>query len=105
MSTICEDLKTHDACQESIAAVAAVVGDLDAPMPCSWAWALAVFSAPGLPTREYVGWGVGRLAAPADCGIMPGAILIGADLTGARRDANDPPIPGWRVGDGRLVRS
>ena len=71
------------ACDESIAALEAVVGDLDAPMPCSWAWALVVLSSPGLPTREYVGRGVGRLVDPCDVGVVAGADLRGASLAGA----------------------
>jgi len=71
------------ACGEVIGALADVVGDLDAPMPCSWAWALAVLSSPGLPTADYVGWGIGRLVDPCDVGVVAGADLADADLADA----------------------
>jgi len=71
------------ACDEGIAALAEVVGDLDAPMPCSWAWALAVLSSPGLPTAPHVGWGIGRLVDPCDVGVVAGADLRSAQLAGA----------------------
>lgn len=32
------------------------------------------------------------------------ADLRGADFTGAYRSSSDPPIPGWRLVDGRLER-
>ena len=68
------------ACDEGIAALADVVGDIDAPMPCDWPWALAVLSSPGLPTHEYVGWAIGRLVDPCDVGVVAGAYLRGASL-------------------------
>jgi len=68
------------ACDEGIAALAEVVGDLDAPMPCSWEWALAVLSSPDLPTYEYVGWAIGYLVDPCDVGVVAGADLRGAYL-------------------------
>ena len=71
------------ACSAGRRALAAVVGDLDEPMPCDWPWALAVLSSPGLPTREYVGWGVGCLVDPCDAGVVAGAYLRGANLAGA----------------------
>ena len=71
------------ACDEGIAALAEVIGDLDAPMPCDWPWALAVLSSPGLPTAPHVGWGVGRLVCRADVGVVAGADLRDANLPGA----------------------
>ena len=70
-------------CSAGRRALEAVVGDLDAPMPCDWPWALAVLSSPGLPTREYVGWGVGCLVDPTSVGVVAGAYLRGASLAGA----------------------
>ena len=37
--------------------------------------------------------------------ILSGAILSDANLRGAYRSQTDPPIPGWIVTDGQLVRS
>ena len=76
-------LDVYDACSGGRQALEAVVGDLNAPMPCSWAWALAVLSSPGLPAARYVGWGVGRLVDRADVGVVAGADFCGADLRGA----------------------
>jgi len=85
-----EMLAVYGACDEGIAALEAVIGDLNAPMPCSWAWALAVLSAaPGLPTCEYVGWGVGRLVDRADVGVVAGADLRGVDLRSAELRSAD----------------
>ena len=78
--TLNEMLDVYGACDDGIAAIEAVVGDLSAPMPCDWAWALAVLSAPGLPTAQYVGWAIGRLVAPCAVGVVAGAYLRGADL-------------------------
>ena len=68
------------ACDEGIAALAEVVGDLNAPMPCSWARALAALSSLGLPTAQYAGWAIGRLVDPCDAGVVAGADLRGAYL-------------------------
>jgi len=76
-------LSDVSACDEGIAALAEVVGDLDAPMPCSWACALAALSTPGLPTAQYVGWAIGRIVDPCDVGVVAGADLRGAQLAGA----------------------
>ena len=92
-----ELLGVYDACDEGIAALEAVIGDLDEPMPCDWAWALAVLSAPGLPTREYVGWAIGRVVGPWDVGVVAGADLRSADLRGAdmrHADLRDAYLPG-----------
>ena len=76
-------LVVYDACDEGIAALASVVGDLNAPMPCSCAWALAALSIPGLPTAPYVGWAIGRLVDPCDLGVVAGADMQGANLCDA----------------------
>ena len=81
--TWADGLLGFSACDEGIAALEAVVGDLDAPMPCSWEWALAVLSSPDLPTAQYVGWGVGRLVDPCVVGVVAWANLAGADMWSA----------------------
>ena len=91
------------ACDEGIAALYAVVGDLNAPMPCSWAWALAVLSSPGLPTREYVGWGVGRLVEPCDVGVVAWADLADANLADA--DLADADLYGAILAGADLTRA
>jgi len=78
-----ELLDVYGACDDGIDALADVADDLCAPMPCSWAWALAVLSAPDLPTAPYVGWAIGRLVDPCDVGVVAGAALRGARLAGA----------------------
>jgi len=78
-----ETLDAYSACDEGRQALYAVVGDLNAPMPCSWAWALAVLSSPDIPTYDYVGWGVGRLVDRAGVGVVAGADLRGVDLRSA----------------------
>ena len=126
--TWADGLSEDYACDAGIAALAEVVGDLNAPMPCDWAWALAVLSAPGLPTAPHVGWGVGRLVDPCDVGVVAwadladadladadladadlyGAILAGADLAGASlRDADlrDADLRGANLAGADLTRA
>ena len=79
-----EMLDVYNACDEGRQALEAVVGDLNAPMPCDWPWALAVLSSShDLPTYDYVGWGVGRLVDRAGVGVVAGADLRGVDLRSA----------------------
>lgn len=153
MSTTTRELLTsHGACVLGVAALGALI-DLDVPLPCTPAWAIAVLAGE-LTMQQRVGWAVGRLCAPAEVGVVAGADLRGAclrwavlhraylgganlrgadlgwaylcgadlngadlsganlaadlsnaDLTGALRDPDDAPIPGWAVADGRLVRA
>ena len=36
---------------------------------------------------------------------LHGADLAGVDLTGVYRNSDDPPVPGWRVVDGRMTKA